>query len=55
MDICEMIDVASNGEDTEEKSCTAVAVGTTEDHVRVCERHAESMAAEGFEVTRDAR
>lgn len=53
-DTCGMLDVATNGEDTQEKSCTQVAVGTTEDKVRVCERHAENMAAEGFEVTKDA-
>lgn len=52
-DVCEMIDVSSNGEDTQEKRCTTPAIGMTEDGTRVCERHGRAAVIEDFIVSWD--
>lgn len=53
MDVCEMVDVHFNGESSKDIPCSSVAIGTTEDGTRVCERHGRGAVIEDFSVTWD--
>ena len=54
MDSCAMIDVwpCLDGKG-QESPCTDIAIGTTEDGTRVCEKHANGARDQGIATTRD--